>query len=168
MIFPLGVEYLEHNLALHFAHLWTDIGVACLIILLHQFNNLSAEGLFVETTVFFQPLTYRQLQGEIGVQGFFQPLDIPLLFETLGRNKHIHGLSDHVFANRGNHVGDITIFKQIVALLIDHLTLIVGHIIVFQQVLTNIKVAPFDFALGFDDGIGDHAVFYRFAVLHTH
>ena len=53
---------------------------------------------------------------------------------------------------------DIISIQQTVTLGVDHLTLIVSHIILFEQVLMNIEVATFDFALGFFDGVGDHAM----------
>ena len=53
---------------------------------------------------------------------------------------------------------DVARIHQLSALLIDDLAFIIGNVIVFQQVFTNIKVVPFDFALGIFDGAIDHLV----------
>ena len=82
---------------------------------------------------------------------------IPLLFQTFGRNKLVNNGVHHLSTQIGDGFADIGI-QQTVTLGVDHLTLIVSHIIVFEQVLRNIEVAAFDFALGFFDGVGDYAM----------
>jgi len=44
-------------------------------------------------------------------------------------------------------LGDIVAIEQLVALLIDHLALVVGDIVVFQQLLADVEVALLDLAL---------------------
>ena len=44
------------------------------------------------------------------------------------------------------------------ALLVDDLALVVGHVIVFEQVLADVEVAAFHLALGFLDGVVHHPV----------
>ena len=72
----------------------------------------------------------------------------------------------HVSANIANSVFDRVRFQQFVTLTVDHLTLIIGHIIEFQQLLTDIEVAPFHLALSLFNGVGHHAVLNRLALLH--
>ena len=38
-------------------------------------------------------------------------------------------------------------FQQFIALLVDHLALVVGDVVVFQQLLADVEVARFDLAL---------------------
>jgi hypothetical protein len=57
--------------------------------------------------------------------------------------------------------------KQVVALLVDDLALIVGHIVVLEQLLADVEVAPLDLALRLLDGIGHHAVLDGLALLHA-
>ena len=52
--------------------------------------------------------------------------------------------------------------------MIDNLTLVVGYIVVFKKMLTDIKVAAFDFTLGLNNGVGDHAMLDGFAMFHAH
>lgn len=51
--------------------------------------------------------------------------------------------------------------------MVDHLALLVGYVIEFQQLLADVEVAPFDLALGLLDGVGHHAVLDRLAGLHA-
>ena len=90
--------------------------------------------------------------------GTLQSFYIPLLFQTLGRNKLANNGVHHLSTQIGDSFADIIGIQQTITLCIDYLTLIVSHIIVFEQVLTNIEAATFDFALGLFDGVVDHAM----------
>ena len=70
-------------------------------------------------------------------------------------------------SNGGNRLFDFVIGQQFVSLPVDDLPLIVSNIIVFKQLLSNIKVPPFYLALRFFDGVGHHAVLNGLASLHT-
>ena len=87
-----------------------------------------------------------------------QSFYIPLLFQTLGRNKLANNGVHHLSTQIGDSFADIIGIQQTVPLVVDHLTLIVSHIILFEQVLTKTRVAAFDFALGLFNGVGDHAM----------
>src|SRR5947209_6799 len=50
---------------------------------------------------------------------------------------------------------------------VDRLTLLVHHVVVFEEVLARFEVAPFDLLLGALDGAGDHAVLDRHALFHA-
>ena len=54
--------------------------------------------------------------------------------------------------------------RSLVTLLIDHLTLIVGDIIVFQQLLADVEIAGFDLALRVFNGASDPGMFNRLAL----
>ena len=62
--------------------------------------------------------------------------------------------------------GNILAFEQFIALCIDDLTLVVGDIIIFQELLADIEVSPFDFALRRLKRTRDHRVLNRFALRH--
>ena len=78
----------------------------------------------------------------------------------------IDGRFEHIFADAVNGFADIRNVQQFVTLTVDCATLIVSNIIIFQQLLTNIKVAAFDFTLCVSDGLGDPRVLNRFAWFH--
>ena len=94
----------------------------------------------------------------LALPGTLQSFYIPLLFQTLGRNKLANNGVHHLSTGVGDSFADIIGIQQTVTLGVDHLTLIVSQIIVFEQVLRNIEVATFDFTLGLFDGVGDHAM----------
>ena len=98
------------------------------------------------------------------------------------RKRHFHGhdldkaflatlivvILDDVHATVPNHIGDVhpdTLPHQGVAtLLINHRTLFVHHVVVFQQTLAHAEVVLFHLLLGTLDGIADHLVFNHLAV----
>ena len=86
----------------------------------------------MKRVIFIQPLLQWQRDRELGLQLFFKPRDIPLLLYTHRGNVGLHRISDHIEANSGNRLGDICFGQQVITLLIDYLTLIVGNVIVFQ------------------------------------
>ena len=94
----------------------------------------------------------------LALPGTLQSFYIPLLFQTFGRNELINKSVHHLSTQIGDSFADIIGIQQTVPLGVDHLTLIVSQIIVFEQILTNIEVATFDFTLGPFDGVGDHAM----------
>ena len=87
-----------------------------------------------------------------------QSFYIPLLFQTLGQNELIKKSVHHLSTQIGDGFADIIGIQQTVPLGVDYLTLIVSQIIVFEQILTNIEVATFDFTLDLFDRVGDHAM----------
>ena len=95
---------------------------------------------------------------QLALPGTLKSFYIPLLLQTFGRNELINKSVHQLNAKVGDGFADIIGIQQTVPLGVDHLALIVSHIIVFEQVLTNIEVATFDFTLGFFDGVGDHAM----------
>ena len=56
--------------------------------------------------------------------------------------------------------------EDVIALLVNHLALIVGHVIVFKQLFARVKVARFNFALGAFNAACHHAGFDGFAFWH--
>ena len=74
---------------------------------------------------------------------------------------------EHIFANAVDgfaHVGHV---QQFVTLGVDRTTLVVGNVIIFQQLLTNIEVAAFHFTLGVGNRFGNPRVLDRFAGFHA-
>ena len=84
-----------------------------------------------------------QLILRLALPGTLQSFCIPLLFQTLGRNKLANNSVHHLSTEVGNSFAGIIGIQQSVTLGVDHLTLIVCHIILFKQVLADIEVATF-------------------------
>ncbi len=56
--------------------------------------------------------------------------------------------------------------SSLVALLVDHAALVVGHVVVFEQLPADVEVARFDAVLRFRDRAVDDRVLDRFAFRH--
>lgn len=66
-----------------------------------------------------------------------------------------------VFADAVDGFADVRHVQQLVTLGVDRPALVVGHIIIFQQLLTDIEVTAFHFTLGVGDRLGDPRVLNR-------
>ncbi len=89
-----------------------------------------------------------------------------MFFDRLFRNVSAEDLGDHALAHRGDGFGDVVAFQQFVALVVDHLALVVGDVVVFEQLLADVEVAAFDLALGGLQRAGHQRVLDRFAFRH--
>ena len=69
---------------------------------------------------------------------------------------HVHDVHADAFAHQG-----------VAAFGVDHGTLLVHHVVVFQQAFTDAEVVFFHFLLGPFDGLGNHAVFNHFTFLEA-
>ncbi len=73
--------------------------------------------------------------------------DVPLFGVGLLGNVPRHQLLDHVMAHVVDGVTDVFLGHQFLALLVDHLALIVHHVVELEQVLADLEVAGLDFLL---------------------
>ena len=69
----------------------------------------------------------------------------------------------HVFYNLGQVVG----LHHVAPLGEDHFALVIHHVVEFQQLFTNVKIAALDLSLGAGQRLIDPRVYYRFAVFHA-
>ena len=77
------------------------------------------------------------------LQGF----DIPLFFHRLGGHILTHQILEAPFTQGCDLGRQVLRIQNCIALLVDDLALVVGNVIVFQQLLAHIKIACFDLAL---------------------
>ena len=66
-----------------------------------------------------------------------------------------------------NGLGDVVGIQQLVALLVNHLALVIGHVIKFKQALADVEVTTFHLALGVFDRLGHPRVLDGFALFHA-
>jgi hypothetical protein len=78
--------------------------------------------------------------------------------QRLRRDVLTDGGVQHFLAELDDGVANVLGRQQAVAHVVDHLALLVGHVVVFEQLLADVEVAAFDLALRLLDGVGDHAV----------
>ena len=107
------------------------------------------------------------MQAQLSSKLLFQSSDVPLLGQAAAGHMLTDHIGYHVFTNSLNGFRYRFTGKNGVALTVNDLTLLIGHIIVFQQLLTNIEIATFNLALRFFNGIGHHAMLDGLAFLHT-
>ncbi len=107
-----------------------------------------AHALFIQALVRIQPLLHRAVQQEFRGQGLGQAGHVPLLGHAAGGHVLVDGVVEHLGAHAGDARADVVGLQQLVALGIDHLALVVGHVVVFQQLLADVEVALFHLALG--------------------
>jgi hypothetical protein len=91
---------------------------------------------------------------------------VPLLLDAHRRDEAVDDLVHHV-ARIVLMVSETSPHQQVVALLVDDLALIVGDVVVLEQLLADIEVAALDLALGVLDGLGDPWVLDGLALLHA-
>src|SRR5690606_39784392 len=60
-----------------------------------------------------------------------------------------------LFRSLGDGFTDVVGGEQAVAHVVDHLALLVGHVVELQQLLADVEVAAFHLALRLLDGVGD-------------
>ena len=99
-------------------------------------------------------------------QRLFQRRDIPLLFHRFGWHILPHEICETTFAQGRNLAGQVGRIQDAVALLVDYLTLVVGYVVILQQLLAHVEVARFHLALRALDAAGHDAGLNRLAIRH--
>ena len=132
-----------------------------------RLQDACAQSALVECLVLVQPLAQRQRQREITLQRFFQAFDVPQLVDALRRDEGVNDGIDDPAADLVDHRRDPLGRHQLVAQLVDHLALVVGDVVVFEQMLADVEVVRLDLALRGFDGVGHPAVFQHLAFLHA-
>ncbi|MPM66461.1 hypothetical protein SDC9_113368 [bioreactor metagenome] len=159
VLFPQGIKRLQHDAFFEVTHhLCANHFFFALIHVDGLRQNTLTQCLFMQFWFFIQPFCDRHLQIEVIFQAFLQTRDIPHFFQRLRRNVGINRGFEHVFTNAVDGFTNVAYIQQFVTLGIDRTTLIVGNIIVFQQLLTNIEVAAFHFTLRVSNRFGDPRV----------
>ena len=157
---PLVVDNLQHNVAFEIRHgLFADQFDFLGIFIFDAFDETLFNVLVVQSTVFFQPAFNIDMQAEIGGKLVLKCRNVPLLFHAVRRNVVINQIADNVGANFASQIADVFSRQDFVALMVNHFTLVVGNVIVFQNLFTHIEVAAFDFTLRAFDLTGQQAVF---------
>ena len=168
MLFPQGVQRLQHDAFFKVTH---HFSANHFFLALIGFNgalqNTLAQRFFMQLRLFIQPLFERQIEVEIIFQTLLQAFDIPHLFQRLRRNMGIDGRFKYVFTNAVNRLAHVGHVEQLISLGVNSASLIVSHIVIFQQLLTDIEVAALDFTLRVGDRFGHPWMFDSLTRLHT-
>jgi hypothetical protein len=88
-----------------------------------------------------------ELVPSVGIQA----LQVPLLVDRVRRHEARDDVGDHVLADAGDVLLTRLGVQQLVALLVDHLALVVVDVVEVEQVLADVEVVRFDLALRVGD-----------------
>ena len=147
MLAPFLVDGLQQNLLFDGQHLLRPERRGLAIHqLIRGFLKAFDHNLLVHA-IFFSPSGHRHIDGQNFARGFMQPVDIPLIGIGLGREILIDQILDHLMAHIARHFVDVLGAHDIETLTKDNLTLVIHHIIEFQQLLTHIEIAAFHLGL---------------------
>jgi hypothetical protein len=118
-------------------------------------DDALAHRLLVQLVVLLEPLLYRQLDGEVALQLLLEAGTSHCSSTLIGGMKP--SMTSFTTSRRIVLMVSETSspHHQVVALLVDDLALIVGDVVVLEQLLADIEVAALDLALGVLDGLGD-------------
>jgi len=147
---PLGIQGLQHQIPLELVEYLGlgHLGDFFPVFLLHGFDKAPRQVFVAQAGVGLEPFPHRGLEVEFGFQSGFQARDIPLLIHAVFRHIDPEHVVEHTLTHGRDGFGNVVRFQEFVTLGVDHLTLVVGHIVVFQQLLADIEVAGFHLALG--------------------
>src|ERR1700761_6123454 len=165
---PGVVHHAQHDVLFQLAHgFGTDLLLLVLEQLVDTLANMFEQRVVVGLALLLKPVTHIGMYTELALQFPVERLDIPLLVDAVRRHVTPHQPVDHVFTNIVDGCRHVFGLEQLVALRVDHLALIVGNVIEFQKVFTNIEVVLLDLALCLLDLPADHAIFQRVVFLHA-
>ena len=167
VLLPQAVQNVQHDALLEELDVRPHLRRLLRISLPHGLDDALPHPLLRQLVLRVQPLLHRQAGVELGAQRLLQPRHVPLLLNALRRDEAVNHLIDHILPERLDGLGDVLRLHQVQALAVDHLPLVVGDIVVFQQLLADVEVAPLHLALRLLDGASDHAMLYCLALLHA-
>ena len=87
------------------------------------------------------------LELPLVLQHLLEAGQVPLLLDALGRHVGAHHVGHRARAQVGDLLDHRARLEDLVALLVDHLALVVGDVVVLEQLLADVEVARLDLAL---------------------
>ena len=167
MLAPVGIHALQHDAALVLgkSFLADQINLS-LVKIINGFQNMLKQIFIGQRFRFLKHGRQRNIELPLGLQLFFKPFNIPLLLNGFFRHIRPEKIGKSTMPQRCNQLGRIFHFKQFITLLINDLALVIGYIIIFQQLLAHIEIAPLDFPLCRFNGSGHDSRFDRLAFRH--
>ena len=165
VIHPLGVDHPQHDDLLQIAHvLIAEQHFPAVIILTGRFQQIFAD--LIPAHVFQLGLLQIAFSREQVRRILDQPVEIPLLGMNLFVDKQIHPVVDQFFDHKEDVFAQIFAMQNLPPLSINHFTLLVHHVVIFQHVLTGIEMLRFHFFLRLLDGPRNQGMLDRLIFLH--
>ena len=164
MFAPLRVHHLQQNIALELAKHRIARNFTFRVVRIKRFFFATVANVFVvEIRLGFDPFAHMGMNVHV-VQRRFECWNVPLLFNALDGHVKIDGVFYPTFNHVTHGIADVRVLQKVVTLLIDGFTLIVGNVVVLEELLTNVKVAGLDFELRLFDLTRHDARFNRLAI----
>src|SRR6267142_3140817 len=165
---PVIVERREQYDALVVAHRfrWLALHLAA-VGRIRLFDRALEQCFVVETRLRRQPFGQGQLQPKFGRVNRLQAGKVPLFLHALFGNVDAKQIGDHTLAQGLDLVRYVLRFEYGISQLIDLAPLVVGDVVVFEQLLADVEVVRLDLALRALDRAGHQAVFDRLAFGHA-
>src|SRR6267142_5977712 len=113
-----------------------------------------------------QPFGQRQLQAKLRGDHLLQAGDVPLLFHALLGNVSTEEVGDYALAQGLDLLRHVLRFEYGISQMVDFAPLVVGDVVVFEQLLADVEVVRFDLTLSALDRAGHQAVLDRLALGH--
>ena len=166
---PVEVQLLQHHFLFYLPHELRANRFDLLVVGIPDNRDaVFANLVFVHTAVFADPARRIDMHPEITFECIRQPIGIPLLFKTARRDVLVDQFLDDFLADCRNRVCHLVGGHEFRPLVINDFSLIVRHIIVFEEVLSNIKVVRFDFPLRLLDLTRQDRTFDGLTFAHAH
>ncbi len=99
--------------------------------------------------------------------GVHKTCEVPIIGISLGVDMGVEDVLQHLFGHLNDQGVNVVRFQHFAPLVVDDLTLLGHHVIVFQEMLADVEIMGFDLALGVFNGSGNHAVLNGLARLHA-
>src|SRR5210317_1767146 len=115
-----------------------------------------------------QPGSHIMMRAKLTLKGMSEAWQIPHFFHALWRNKFVDNGINNFFTYTCDGISNVLCFHQFITLLINHLTLIIGYIIVFKQNLAGVEVMRLHLTLSAFDLTCEQAALDGFAFTHTY
>jgi hypothetical protein len=137
----LLVQGAKHHFLFDVAHhLRAHIDLLLLVRRFEGRDDLVLQYRSIAGFFLLDPGVDREHRSKIALDGLRQSGHVPLFFGNAGRHVLIHQLRNHILANAFDRLGNVFRSHQIGSLLIDHAALIVGDVVVFEQLFARIEV----------------------------
>ena len=164
---PMAIKALQHDVALELMPgLEIDDRHLGGVGLVGRDEDALEHFVVVQGRFGLDPLPDRHLELELRLERLLECRDLPLLLDAFLGHIGAKGVVDDALAHRRDRFGDVVGGEQLVALLVDHLALVVRDVVIFEQLLADVEVALLDLALRRLERARHHAGFDGLALGH--
>ena len=164
VVFPLLVDDLEHHEALVEPH---RLGPEDLFLGLVDFAQCPEENLADLVAVLPGEVESPGLDAEVLLQVHAERGHVPLVERLVFRQVPAERVIEDDVRESEDLVLALPAFQDVAPEAVDLLALPVHHVVVLEEVLPGLEVAPLDLLLSPLDGAGDHSVLDGNAFLHS-